>query len=77
MAHADEFIAQRLDAAVARHTTHETFEAWIAACNAGPVYRPTIHFDLAGEADATLLADAYDGTQARRGDPRRAFRTRA
>ena len=77
MTHADEFIAPRLDAAVARHTTHETFEAWIAACNAGPVYRPTIRFDLLGDADAALLADAYDAEQARRGDPRRAYRTSA
>lgn len=77
MAHADEIIADRLDAAVARCTTHATFEAWIAACDAGPVYRPTIRFDLMGDADATLLADAYDAAQARRGDPRRAYRTRA
>ena len=77
MAHADEIIAQRLDAAVARHTTNASFEAWIAACNAGPVYRPTIRFDLLGDADAALLADAYDAEQARRGDPRRAYRTSA
>ena len=77
MAHADEMITARLDAAVERHTLHMTFEEWIAACNAGPVYRPTIRFDLMGEEDATLLADAYDAEQARRGDPRRAYRARA
>ncbi|MFO7853918.1 MAG: hypothetical protein R6V44_01585 [Paracoccaceae bacterium] len=77
MNHPDEIVVARLDAAVARHTTHATFEAWIAACNAGPIYHPTIRFDLAGEADAKLLADAYDAEQARRGDPRRVWRTRA
>jgi len=59
-----------------RATPPLTFEACIAACNAGPIYRPTIRLDLVGEEDAALLADAYDAAQACCGNPRGVLRTR-
>jgi len=40
--------------------------------NAEGGYRPTLRADL--DPDATVLADIYDFLQARRGDPRRAYR---
>lgn len=40
--------------------------------NAEGSYRPTLRADL--DPDATVLADIYDFLQARRSDPRRAYR---
>jgi len=60
-----------------RATPPLTFEACIAACNAGPIYRPTIRLDLVVEEDAALLADAYDAAQACCGNSRGVLRTRA